>query len=204
MAPDRWKPISSPEVSIKKEDCNCETTIPRELVLFIHNYYHLQTTAYSVKKNKTKQNDMSTSLALVAAKALPALSGGSLTYNPEKNVYLTLGYTSAAGNTYYRAIRLSNRLAVYYHIGEGYAHTFLNGITLFCWDGQKAKIIAQKFWGGCNWRCFSEQFAKEQSIIMLKDFLAGQAKALGTNVSEQQMLSFSREMIEETQHKLLA
>ena len=152
-------------------------------------------------KNRTK---MSTELALVAAKALPALSGSSLTYNPEKNVYLTLGYTSAAGNTYYRAIRFSKRLAVYYHIGEGYAHTFLNGITLFCWDGQKAKIIAQKFWGGCNWRCFSEQFAKEQSIIMLKDFLAGQAKALGSQVSEQQMLSFSREMIEETQRKQLA
>ena len=160
-------------------------------------------TAYSVK-NKQKQTKMSTELALVAAKALPALSGSSLTYNPEKNVYLTLGYTSAAGNTYYRAVRLSKRLAVYYHIGEGYAHTFLNGITLFCWDGQKAKIIAQKSWGGCNWRCFSEQFAKEQSIIMLKDFLAGQAKALGSHVSEQQMLSFSREMIEETQRKQLA
>ena len=74
---------------------------------------------------------MNTSLALIAAKALPALSGSSLTYNAEKNVYLTLGYTSAAGNTYYRAIRLSDRLAVYYHIGQGYAHTFLNGITLF-------------------------------------------------------------------------
>ena len=70
---------------------------------------------------------MNTSLALIAAKALPALSGSSLTYNAEKNVYLTLGYTSAAGNTYYRAIRLSDRLAVYYHIGQGYAHTFLNG-----------------------------------------------------------------------------
>ena len=68
---------------------------------------------------------MDTSLALIAAKALPALSGSSLTYNAEKNVYLTLGYTSAAGNTYYRAIRLSDRLAVYYHIGQGYAHTFL-------------------------------------------------------------------------------
>lgn len=147
---------------------------------------------------------MSTTLALVAAKALPALSGGPLSYDPVKNVYITLGYTSAAGNTYYRAIRLSKRLTVYYHIGEGYAHTFLNGITLFCWDGQKAKIIAQKFWGGCNWRSFSEQFAKEQSIIMLKDFLTGQAKALGSQVSEQQILSFSREMIEETQRKLLA
>lgn len=148
---------------------------------------------------------MNTSLALVAAKALPALSGSSLTYNPEKNVFLTLGYTSAAGNTYYRAIRLSNRLAVYYHIGEGYAYTFLNGITLFCWDGQKAKIIAQKFWGGFdNWVCFSEHFAKEQSILMLKDYLAGQAKLLGTQVCEQHLLSFAREMIDETQRKQLA
>ena len=157
-----------------------------------------------MEKAITKSPASNTQLARLAERALPALSGGSLTYNPEKNVYLTLGYTSAAGNTYYRAIRLSKRLAVYYHIGEGYARTFLNGITLFCWDGQKAKIIAQKFWGGCNWRSFSEQFAKEQSIIMLKDFLAGQAKTLGSNISEQQMLSFSREMIEETQRKQLA
>lgn len=146
---------------------------------------------------------MNTTLSLIAAKSLPALSGSSLTYNAEKNVYLTLGYTSAAGNNYYRVIHLSNRLAVFYHIGEGYARTFLNGISLFCWDGQKAKIIAQKFWGGNNWCSFSEQFAKDQSVIMLKDFLVGQAKALGRQISEQQLLSFSREMIEETQCKQL-
>lgn len=147
---------------------------------------------------------MNNSLVRIAAKALPALSGSSLTYNAEKNVLLTLGYTSAAGNTYYKAIRLSNRLAVYYHIGQGYAHTFLNGITLFAWNGQQANIIAQKFWGGSNWVCFSERFAKEQSIGMLKDFLAGQAKALGNMVSDQQLLDFSRCMIEETQQKRLA
>lgn len=146
---------------------------------------------------------MNTSLALVAAKALPALSGSSITYNPEKNVFLTLGYTSTAGNTYYKAIRLSDRLAVYYHIGAGYVHTFLNGITLFAWNGQKANIISQKFWGGSNWRCFSEQFAKEQSIIMLKDFLAGQAKAMGSVIADSQLLDFSRAMIEETQQKML-
>ncbi len=144
------------------------------------------------------------SLDLVADKALPALSGSSLTYNPAKNVYLTLGYTSEAGNTYYRAIRFSERLAVFYHIGEGFAHTFLNGITLFRWDGTKAKIIAQKLWGGDNWRIFSECFAKEQSILMLKDFLTGQAKAVGEYVSEQDLLSFSRDLIEETQCKRIA
>ena len=144
-----------------------------------------------------------TSLQLIAAKALPALSGSSLTYNPEKNVYLTLGYTSAAGNTYYQAVRFSDRLAVYYDIGEGYAHTFLNGIKLFCWDGQKARTIAQKYWGGCDYRIFSEQFAKEQSILMLKNFLAGQLKAQGAHVCDQEISMFARNMIEETHCKQL-
>lgn len=185
------------------EHSNFTPQFREKLVLFIH-YFIITTTevaAYSAKQNQTKT--MNTSLALVAAKALPALSGSSLTYNAEKNVYLTLGYTSAAGNTYYRAIRLSDRLAVYYHIGQGYAHTFLNGITLFAWNGQKANIIAQKFWGGCNWRCFNERSAKEESILMLKDFLKGQAKAMGSMVAESQLLDFSRSMIEATHQKCL-
>lgn len=145
-----------------------------------------------------------TALQTIVAKNLPALSGESLTYNAAKNVFLTTGYTSVAGNMYYRAIRLSDRLAVYYDLGQGYAYTFLNGIKLFCWDGNQAKLIAQKYWGGCNYRIFNEQFAKEQSILMLKDYLAGQLKAQGAHVCDQEMLAFSRGMIEETQRKLIA
>ena len=144
-----------------------------------------------------------TALQTIVAKNLPALSGESLTYNAAKNIFLTMGYTSAAGNMYYRAIRISDRLAVYYDLGQGYAYTFLNGIKLFCWDGQKAKLIAQKNWGGYDYRVFNEQFAKEQSILMLKDYLAGQLRAQGAQVSDQEMLSFSRSMIEETQRKQL-
>lgn len=144
-----------------------------------------------------------TALQTIVAKNLPALSGESLTYNAAKNVFLTMGYTSAAGNMYYRAIRISDRLAVYYDLGQGYAYTFLNGIKLFCWDGQNAKLIAQKNWGGYGYRVFNEQFAKEQSILMLKDYLAGQLRAQGAQVSDQEMLSFSRSMIEETQRKQL-
>ena len=145
-----------------------------------------------------------TALQTIVAKCLPALSGESLTYNAAKNVFLTLGYTSAAGNMYYKAIRVSEKLAVFYHIGQGYVRTFLNGITLFCWDGTKAKIIGQKFWGGSNWRDFSEYFAKEQSILMLKDFLTSQMKLQGAYVSEHDLLAFSRSAIEETQRKQLA
>ena len=144
-----------------------------------------------------------TPASIIAAKALPALSGSSVTYNAEKNVFLTQAYTSLANNTYYKAIRVSNRLVVAYNIGEGHTHTFLNGITLFAWDGRKARIIAQRFWGGSNWRIFTEQSAMAESIIMLKDFLATQAKLMGKLVGDRQLMEFSRAMITETQRKLL-
>lgn len=145
------------------------------------------------------------SLELVAKKVLPALSGSMLTYNAERNVFLTLGYTSAAGNTYYKAIRLSKRLAVYYDIGQGYCYTFLNGITLFSWDGEKAVIISRKLWGGCgNYRIFSEESAKEESIRMLQNYLEGQMKMLGNGVDKRQLQDFARRMIDETQRKQLA
>ena len=143
---------------------------------------------------------MTTSIAVIATKALPALSGESLTYNAEKNLYLTTGYTSQAGNTYFRAIRFSPRLAVYYHIGVGYAHTFLNGITLYCWDGQKPRVIAQK-----SYSCFffSESAAKAESLELLKNYLMGQAKLLGQSVSDCQALDFSRQIMDEVECRRL-
>ena len=145
-----------------------------------------------------------TALQTIVAKSLPALSGESLTYNAAKNVFLTLGYTSAAGNMYYKAVRLSNRLVVYYDLGQGYIHTFLNGIKLFAFDGPKATLIAQKYWGGSDWRKFDEYFAKEQSILMLKGFLEGQLRLQGAHVSDQDLTCFARSMVEETQRKQLA
>lgn len=145
-----------------------------------------------------------TALQAIATKALPALSGEQVTYNAAKNVFLSQGYTSAAGNMYYKAIRLSNRLVVYYDLGQGYIHTFLNGIKLFAFDGTKATLIAQRNWGGCDYRIFNEQFAKEQSILMLKGFLEGQLRLQGTHVSDQELACFARSMVEETQRKQLA
>jgi len=147
---------------------------------------------------------MNTAFQAIVTKALPALSGEQVTYNAAKNVFLSQGYTSAAGNMYYKAIRLSNRLVVYYDLGQGYIHTFLNGIKLFAFDGTKATLIAQRNWGGCDYRIFNEQFAKEQSILMLKGFLEGQLRLQGARVSDQELACFARSMVEETQRKQLA
>ena len=73
---------------------------------------------------------ITTSLSRVVDTALPSLSGSSVTYNAQKNIFLTEGYTSAAGNTYFQGIRASDRIAIKYNIGVGYLHTFLNGIEV--------------------------------------------------------------------------
>lgn len=140
-------------------------------------------------------------LAILKENALPALSGEHLTYNAAKNVFLTTAYTSMAGNCYYKAIRLSDRICVFYEIGEGYARTFLNGITIFGFDGRKAQIVGRKTYH-CNF--FDEESAKNESIKILSDYLAGQAKMLGNYIPERELVNFSREIIEETHQKRLA
>lgn len=140
-------------------------------------------------------------LIQLASKALPALSGAALTYNAKHNLYLTTGYTSASNNTYFKGVRFSPRLAVHYDIGQGYAYTFLNGITLYAWDGTKASVIGRRFYGGFdNWRTFSETFARKEAIEILKEYLLGQAKIAGQTIPEHQVLSFSRQMVEEMEN----
>ena len=82
-----------------------------------------------------------TNLSRVVDTVFPTLSGSSLTYKAQKNIFITNGFTSAAGNTYYQGIRVSDRIAIKYNIGQGYYHTFLNGIEVFGYDGTKTKLI---------------------------------------------------------------
>ena len=134
-----------------------------------------------------------TSISRVADAALPSLSGSSVTYNAQKNIFLTNGYTSAAGNTYYQGIRASNRIAIKYNIGEGYLHTFLNGIEVYGYDGRNAKLIGSRFYN-CNF--FSEANAKREAVEIVVDYMKGQAKMLGTSVDNNQLKQFSLQVVD--------
>jgi len=138
-----------------------------------------------------------TALQIVAAKALPALSGCQLTYNAEKNLFLTPGNTSPAGNTYFKSLRLSDRLLIYCELGQGYSILFLNAISLYVWDGTHAKLISREEWGGCgNWMGYSEHFVKEKSIKMLSDYLKGQLKIAGERATDSEVTEYARSMVE--------
>lgn len=134
------------------------------------------------------------SLTRIIDNALPALSGSPVTYCKEHSIYLSNGYTSAAGNTYFQGLRLSDRLIVMYEFGQGWAHLFLNGIRLYCFDGKEKKLISSR---GYSCQFFNEGFARNECIRMLKNFIATQAKMLGANVQPLQLAEFAETMVKE-------
>lgn len=138
---------------------------------------------------------MASNLSTLVETALPTLSGSAVTYCAAKNIYLSSGYTSAAGNTYFQGLRLSDRIIINYDFGQGYAYLFLNGIRIYGFNGREKKLIASRSYYS---QCHSEQFAKRECISMIKEYMQGQVKLLNTPVNINQMEDFSEKLVIET------
>jgi hypothetical protein len=68
-------------------------------------------------------------------KELLSQVGNELTYSAKTGSFLTQGFTSVAGNTYFNSIRISSNLVIQEDVGQGYARTFLNGLHIFTKEG---------------------------------------------------------------------
>ena len=68
---------------------------------------------------------------IVLFKDLGVSVSSNVTYSTSLNVFSSNGYTSAAGNTYFNSFRFADGILIKEDVGEGYAHTFLNGIRIF-------------------------------------------------------------------------
>lgn len=139
--------------------------------------------------------NISNGLTKVVEQALPALSGSKVTYNKQNNIYLSDAYTSAAGNTYFQGIRLSNRIIISYYIGQGYAHTFLNGVRIYGFDGNEKKLIASRSFS-CEY--FTEEKAKNICISMITNYLQREVELANMALPADELSCFANKLIAET------
>ena len=133
-------------------------------------------------------------LVRVVEHALPALSGSAVHYDTNRNMLCTTSYTSAAGNSYYQGIRLSDRLVINVDLGQGYAYLFMNGLKLYCFDGSNKKLIGCRMY---NCHCYSDYSASRESEEILLEYLKSQSGLVGASVGESQLRSFAHEMVAE-------
>ena len=135
------------------------------------------------------------SLIVAAKAALPSL-GNNVTNNDAAKMFLSPGYTSAAGNTYQEGLRLSRYLAIDYSIGHGWCRSFLNGIKLYVWDNNKPKLVSHK-----SFSCYflSESAINYETVRIVKEHLKSSCKLLGLgNPTDSELTKLSEALVSET------
>ena len=106
----------------------------------------------------------------------------------------TSAYTSAAGNSYYQGIRLSDRLIINVDFGQGYAFLFMNGLKLYCFDGQKRSLIGNRSYRS---QVYEESYVAEECEKMLFDYLKSQSEMMRAHVVDNQLHDFAINMVRE-------
>lgn len=117
-----------------------------------------------------------------------------IAYNESQNMLVTTGYTSYAGNTYFKGIRLSERIFIVFDIGIGYYHTFLNTVTVLTNSNGEKKTIGSK--GHYNHK-FNENTIKEDAKAIVKDKLLTEAKADNVTLDENWLNEFVATLVED-------
>ncbi len=141
----------------------------------------------------------STKLTQLVNQALPALSNSSVTYNADRNMYLTTGYTSQSGHTYFQGIQLSDRLAIVCNIGRGGWGSnplFLNAVTVYGYDGKEKTIIGR--WMPSTWEFYSDNLAQRVAISIVGNYLKSQSIAQDLYVSDSDLLSYAEAQVKAT------
>lgn len=107
---------------------------------------------------------MSTSMVLFEKMGL---AKSNLTYSEYANAFLTSGYTSMVGNTYYNSIRIAEGILIKEDVGDAhYGITFLNGIKIY--TIKTKTLIASKCYNGLK---YSKQTVRSESFELLFETL---------------------------------
>lgn len=134
------------------------------------------------------------------SRLLPISNGDMLRYDSVNRLYYTNGWTSAACNTYNRGFRISSRLVIEMRIGQGYCRTFINGISIYIFNGHSIELINSKNYDCCF---FSNMFIDSECKKMVEEYVTSQKKLLGAYISESEIKRVSSAMVDETYGKLL-
>lgn len=100
-------------------------------------------------------------------------------YSEVANAFLSKGFTSNAGNTYFNAVRLIEGISIKEEVGHGHTHTFLNGIKIY--SIKEKVLIAERSY---HCKLYSKLTVISQVQKMLFDVLKESVIKGGVNFDE--------------------
>ena len=120
------------------------------------------------------------------------LEKGSLTFSEQANAFLSKGYTSQAGNTYFNALRFAEGIVIKENIGQGYAYPFLNGIRIYSLKDKE--LIADEYY---HCLFYSKSTVKQKVVNLLMGVLRDAAINQGVTLIESEAEKQIERMIDQ-------
>lgn len=109
-------------------------------------------------------------------------NNSNFNYSEAVNAFIGNGFTSIAGNTYFNEVRFVEGLLIKEDVGQGYAHTFLNGIRIFHIESKKL-LCEVRF--NCTYYC--SEHIKSQVKLMLAELLINASKKEGIRLNKSEV-----------------
>lgn len=98
----------------------------------------------------------------------------AISYSAPMNAFVGSGFTSQGGNTYFNAARFADGILIKEDVGEGWLHTFLNGIHIY--DLSTKKLLCERYF---NCHYYSKETVKSDVKHMLEDLVLSSARKEG-------------------------
>lgn len=111
-------------------------------------------------------------------KAMPA-------YDDSQRAFICDQYESGKGHRYYKALRFCDRLAIVEKVALAYNWTYINGIEIYAFNGQKFELIQKKDFVTSTYR--NEKLVREETKKMLQAYLTSMVKTSGVTVPAEQI-----------------
>lgn len=113
-------------------------------------------------------------------------------WDDSQKMFICDEYESASGHRYYCGIRFCDRVVVVEKVGLYHSWTYIDSIELYAFNGQKMELIQKRDYD----KVFrNEEFIRQESEQMVKDYLNGVAKTQRISISEEQIASQATELI---------
>ena len=113
-------------------------------------------------------------------------------WDNSQKMFICNEYESGNGHRYYLGIRFCDRIVIVEKVGLFHNWTYIDGIEIYAFNGQKMELIQKRDYD----KVFrNEDFIRQESEQMVKDYLSGVMKTQRICISAEQIAAQASELV---------
>ena len=114
-------------------------------------------------------------------------------WDDSQKMFICDEFESGNGHRYYRGIRFCDRIVILEKVGLYHNWTYIDSLELYAFNGKKMELVQKRDY---DKEFRNEEFIRQESLEMLKDFLTAVLKAQGSPIDPEAVETRAMEIVE--------